>query len=815
VTVTDNNPESTPPVGRSFISLFGLEPDQDVRRTAIAAVKAGYAVVPVQAGGKIPLCTLNTRELRAAGRDHPCGVLHAITDDKVADRVFSRLAKAGDRVNLGIVAGPSRLVTVDADNVEGVQAFQQLWASSEGNAGYLTYTPTVLTPGLIGKGGSWAHKGGGHWHFALPPGVALPWDVKGSLSRDGFDIKWGMSQALVPPSVRAEGPYIPTADILPAPAWLIALIEEYLAEVTERREARGGLFLVNDSVASWSVSTPWAELLSAHGWTDSGKLDKCGCEIWTKPGGGSTSYKSATAHESECDKYELAEGHGPLHLWTTEPPAELVGFIETGKHTITKLQYVAAMEHDGDEELAKRALGLAPDLAGWLQDESQPVSQTNPSPSGPSEAPRVPNPNPTTVGDPGSGSSDAGSDDSTNPEDESQPESRDPFWTDDDEGLRESIRTQAQKHYINERAAEYLAHRRGLNGPSMMVTSPSLIAEAVTIVPDVAERLDGVRLLYRGRVNTIFGPSEAGKSWFTMACLQSVIRAGGRVLVIDMEDDDGGFVSRLRLLGITDAQAARITYVRPWGMITASERATITLAAQGVDLIVVDSLDAYMALQGQDSNHAVSIRAAGAWLKSLAHESNAALLLVDHASEKGDGPAKMAMGSSAKKQFIDGATLRADRLTLWRPGAVCRTMVMAGKDRHGWAKAHAEFKSETADWGRLIELRMAPDVADDGAWVTNLELRVPPSWDEESGVAETDLLVVEDRIIDFLRSKAGEWQSKTAVLSAAGDKNGRGVEPEAVARLVDQGVIEHREVPTRGGRTANEYRFVLDESPNP
>lgn len=73
--------------------------------------------MPVRPGGKVPLCTLNARELKAAGADHDCGVKHAITDPSVASRVFRRMAKGcTERLNLGIVAHPSRIITVDADN---------------------------------------------------------------------------------------------------------------------------------------------------------------------------------------------------------------------------------------------------------------------------------------------------------------------------------------------------------------------------------------------------------------------------------------------------------------------------------------------------------------------------------------------------------------------------------------------------------------------------------------------------------------------------------------------------------------------------
>jgi hypothetical protein len=779
-------------VSRAFITLVGITPDQDITKTAVALTRNGYAVVPVAVGGKRPVCVLSSREAGQAGADHPCGASHAITDDKEARKVFTRLCKNGDRYNIGIVAGPSRLIVVDADTSESVEAFLAMWSEAEGDPSLKCHTPTVRTPGMVNDQGDWVHKDGGHFYFEVPDGVDMAWDVKSVMrAPGGLDIKWGNSFVVAPPSVRPEGRYVPTGDVLTAPQFLVDMIGEHLSAITERRLARSTL-TANDDVAAWAVATPWDDLLEPYGWTNTSKSDNCGCPIWTKPGGGTTSYKSATAHEADCVRYDNIEGHGPLHLWTTDPPVELVDYVTSGSQTITKLQFVAAMEHGSDIGAAMDDLGIGSmeGYATWL-DESQEESPVNPSPDGRCESQSQ---------SPSTGISDYGDDESP---DESQPQ----FWVPEDDGLQEKIAAQAKLQYIKERASEYLSHRRGLNGPAMVVTTVNLGNATSAVTPSVAARKDGVCLLYRGRVNTIFGPSEAGKSWFTLACVMSVVRAGGRAVVIDMEDDENGFAARMILLGATQADVDRVSYVRPLGEITAAERVTIDTVCKDADIIVVDSLDAYMALQGQDSNHAVSVRAAGAWLKALAMSSNGAVLLVDHASEKGDGPAKMQMGSSAKKQFIDGATFRADRLTLWKPGSVCRTMVMVGKDRHGWAKSNAHFQSDVSDWGRMVELRMTPTISDDGSWVSELELRVPPTFAEDTGADEKELRDTEALIFDHMRKHPGDWTPRTEVYRAAGDKNGRGLQPEALERLVKDGVIEHR-VEKVKGREVNEYRFT-------
>ena len=109
-------------------------------------------------------------------------------------------------------------------------------------------------------------------------------------------------------------------------------------------------------MAAWATSVTWDQLLAPRGWSDTGKLDKCAPDL-DQTGGGRTSYKSATAHEPDCGN-DNVEGHGPLHLWTAEPPAELEPLVLAGDASITKLQFVAATEYGGDVGVGRTGLGI-------------------------------------------------------------------------------------------------------------------------------------------------------------------------------------------------------------------------------------------------------------------------------------------------------------------------------------------------------------------------------------------------------------------------------------------------------------------------
>ena len=77
-------------------------------------------------------------------------------------------------------------------------------------------------------------------------------------------------------------------------------------------------------------------------------------------------------------------------------------------------------------------------------------------------------------------------------------------------------------------------------------------------------------------------------------------------------------------------------------------------------------------------------------------------------------------------------------------------------------------------------------------------------------------MLIEERIVEFLAVEcAGEWQSKTDVLKAAGDKNTRHGEDVVVGDMVAGGLVEHVEQahPTVPGRKRQRYRIEVPKPP--
>lgn len=388
--------------GTTFSEVFGSVPPGDPERLANiarAAVRAGLAVVLCRTADKAPLCTLTQRERKAAdaqavqaardrgenrpeARTHPCGLNHAFTDPDKAFRVVNRLVKSGLVPNLGVELGRSRMVNVDVDSASELAAFLLDRTVHEGPA---DRSLTVRSPGKLSRDGeTWAHRDGGHFWFTVPDGLEIPSGAGVYKASSGWVVSWADHQVLVPPSSRAEGSYELLSEPEALPAWLAELIIGVAKIRDDRRKERATLVIDSDDpIERWSILTPWADLLGPDEWTDTGQIDNCSCPIWTAPGV-HAHWKSATAHDLGCAVFDATTGWGPLRVWTDSPALD---GIEGGR-TYTKLQYVAARDHDGIQRSAMQALGLA---AGVSDQEfpgfdprvdNEPLSVDPPAPEG-------------------------------------------------------------------------------------------------------------------------------------------------------------------------------------------------------------------------------------------------------------------------------------------------------------------------------------------------------------------------------------------------------------------------------------------------
>jgi hypothetical protein len=199
--------------------------------------------------------------------------------------------------------------------------------------------------------------------------------------------------------------------------------------------------------------------------------------------------------------------------------------------------------------------------------------------------------------------------------------------------------------------------------------------ETPTIMP-----VDGGKpLLYRARIHTVFGESGGGKSWFALGVALEQTRNGQRVLWIDFEDSAIGLAERLRLLGATNDQIARIDYRAP---------ATGLLAgfASGLDptydLVVIDSWGEAMAASAVKQNDDDAV---AQWVRIVKRFSaaGAAVLLIDHIPKAVDAPQLFGIGSQRKRAAITGAAYRVDTVVEPAVGKSGVLKLRVAKDRLG------------------------------------------------------------------------------------------------------------------------------------
>lgn len=275
---------------------------------------------------------------------------------------------------------------------------------------------------------------------------------------------------------------------------------------------------------------------------------------------------------------------------------------------------------------------------------------------------------------------------------------------------------------------------------------PYFNGDVKPVEPGILFRSDGVGLIYPGRVNTLYGRSESGKSWLAFACALSVINDGQRVLYIDCEDEPQQTIDRLRLLGGKDGDLhQRFTYIRPesplgtlmvnrWGEPTSSESAKrsdvafmTALDAVRPDLIVLDGLSVLYGLHGLDTNDTSNTERLTGWMKGLTDNGRRTVIIIDHTTKNAPLGATP-LGSQHKVAMIQGVALQVHPITRPVPGRVGTVWLAVGKDRLGTVRRH----SNTDDPAIAAEVEM------DGTTEGRMVLTIKPPTGGDFLVGDSD-----------------------------------------------------------------------------
>jgi hypothetical protein len=242
--------------------------------------------------------------------------------------------------------------------------------------------------------------------------------------------------------------------------------------------------------------------------------------------------------------------------------------------------------------------------------------------------------------------------------------------------------------------------------------------------PDLCQLDDGFGLFYRGRINGIHGEPECGKSWVAWIAVSQLLLNGGRALYLDYEDSEHGAAQRLAALGVSRQAATgpQFGYLRPEEPLgangTAEYRAWVGLLAAGWDLIVVDSHNEAMTLEGLDPS---DNKEAGVFARRLARpaiESGAAVLLLDHVAKSSDTRGTWAIGAQQKRAMIRGASYVVTKRRPFGRGLEGEATLTVAKDTPG------AIRQRTGGDPHVARLTLASDGL---TGQVHYQLMVPPT----------------------------------------------------------------------------------------
>jgi hypothetical protein len=329
------------------------------------------------------------------------------------------------------------------------------------------------------------------------------------------------------------------------------------------------------------------------------------------------------------------------------------------------------------------------------------------------------------------------------------------------------------------------------------------------LMPTIGVRADGKALLYAGKVHVLYGDSYAGKTWLALTIASQAIEAGKRALFLDFEDDERGFVSRLRALGVpehryTPGPRQRFFYVRPGGSLnTELDRANFeALLGKQWDLVTIDGVTESMVLEDLSFlyGHDVAV-----WLamlpKRFAEATGAAVLCIDHVVKDVDKRNGSPIGSERKVSGLSGASFVIAATDPFIDGGIGCATVRVGKDRHGQVNRHGvDYDDKTRTW---LIAHFELDSTAKGVSVARITTpSAPPVGEDEDERAEKLRRYscwFMEQISRWFEDVVpqGESRSKEAVIAAmcqerkeAGKKQNRNYWRDAVTNLLTEGYLK-------------------------
>jgi hypothetical protein len=211
-------------------------------------------------------------------------------------------------------------------------------------------------------------------------------------------------------------------------------------------------------------------------------------------------------------------------------------------------------------------------------------------------------------------------------------------------------------------------------------------------IATILKRSDGAGLIYQGRVHSIYGESESGKSWIAQIATAELLKSDKKVIYIDFESDALDIVNRLKNLGVTRANLLQyFTYIRPDGPRDSDDPYwQDILQPDSATLVVIDGVTESLTMWGgQTKDNDEITRWMRIFPRTVATASGAAVVLIDHITKNTETRGRFAIGGQAKLATIDGAAYLIEPLEVLAPGKIGTLTMRVTKDRPGFIRKSA------------------------------------------------------------------------------------------------------------------------------
>ena len=208
-------------------------------------------------------------------------------------------------------------------------------------------------------------------------------------------------------------------------------------------------------------------------------------------------------------------------------------------------------------------------------------------------------------------------------------------------------------------------------------------------IATILKRTDGAGLIYTGRVHSIYGESESGKSWIAQIASAECLKNDKKVIYIDFESDAVDIVNRLKALGVSRANLLQyFTYIRPDGPRDIDDPYWKAILEQGsAELVVIDGVTESLTMWGgQTKDNDEITRWMRVFPRTVASASGAAVVLIDHITKNAETRGRFAIGGQAKLATIDGAAYLVEPLEALAPGRIGSLTMRVTKDRPGFIR---------------------------------------------------------------------------------------------------------------------------------